>query len=429
MPPALPGVRLGTRRTLLDDRPDGRSVHIFHSYCETFGRRWCATRRVHDGDWPASMLQLDGQTLDFGEDPRLFVHNGRPAIVAVTHIAGYGMRNHLYEIHDGTFTRSILLLPEDLAQGKNWSPFTAQDGGLGFVHGFDPPTILYEVRREHGVIVLGVQRGERVVTERGPGDYPAFRGGSNGVPVAGFTLGIGHTTRFRPGEEGSNVAALGFDHLLHRPFGWVLGRDERTLRVFDIEGDFPAEFDVIDPTSLIALPDGGFALFTTEVNRHFHDPDGRRQVACYHFDLDAEFRRAAAFAVNWDWLPPSRFLSQSARLGDEAWLCPVGGQSGHVISGPYVRLQAGRYRAVFHLTSSVLEGAGVIGLDVCAGAHRVLASRQIGPAEAMANSDHAIDFTHTNADEDIECRIAVHGFDGGLLRFDDVHHQMTPGAR
>ena len=144
----LPTVELHSRTVLLDDRPNGRSLTIFHSYCEALGKRWCATRRVVDGAWADSSVELDGQRLDYGEDPRIFVHAGRPAIVAVVSLPGHDLRNHLYEVDRRGFERSILLPPQSWSAGKNWSPISCWDGKIRFVHSFDPLTILIEERRD-----------------------------------------------------------------------------------------------------------------------------------------------------------------------------------------------------------------------------------------------------------------------------------------
>jgi hypothetical protein len=416
----LPELNLHSRKVLLDDRPNGVDVSIFHGFCEISGRQWCATRRVRGGDWGASTVELDGEHLDFGEDPRIFVHLGRPAIVSAVYMPGYGMRNHLYEMHDGGFTRSLLLPPENLPSGKNWSPFSARDGSIGFVHSFDPPTILTQVRREAGLVVLAAQQTPRVAAEIGPGAFPAFRGGSNAIWVDGFFLGIGHTTRYLPGQSSSLVPEHGFDHLRHRPFGWVMAGDYRRLLVFDVSGPFADCFDIIDPTSLIAHADGSFELFTTEVSRHFHDPEGAREAVSYRFDLSEAFRSEVRRALAEQWLAAPAFVGHSV-TEVASWYSELAGRSGHVISGPYMSLTAGHYAAVFDFTCSGAAGdEPVIELDVVSGMD-VVARVELDGAGVHDAAARTLRFVHEHSHKTVEFRIAVNGFTGGLLRFTGVH--------
>lgn len=252
-------------------------LDIFHGYCEINGKRHQVTRRWFNHDWINSVVTFDDRVLDYGEDPRVFVHQNQPAIVSVVCRPRYGFRNHIFEIDHQGFRRSILVLPASLSTGKNWSPFSFWDGRVGFVHSFDPPIILREERREQGVIVLGVCHGANSVSEIGPGNFSCYRGGSNGISINNFVFGVGHTTRFRCGLRG----------VIHRPFMWILDQTTANISVLGVGCDeFPTECHVIDPTSLIRLSETEFEVFTTEVNRSsFHDTSGIGRVTSYRFSI------------------------------------------------------------------------------------------------------------------------------------------------
>jgi len=358
--------------------------------------------------------------LDYGEDPRAFIFEGRPAIVSAVYQSGYGFRNHLYCIGDGGFSRYILIAPEALAIGKNWSPFTYEDGSLGIVHGFDPVVILKERRREHGVIVLEDWHGFGAVLETGPGGFSAFRGGTCGITLGRHVFGIGHTTRFLPGASDSLAHEHGFEFHFHRPFGWLLDTESAAIRILEAVGDFPEQFNTIDPTSLIRLSDTEFELFTTQVTRHFHDRESKCEIASYRFSFDPRnllCGRSPATAR----LSPKLFRSNIGRFESGEWVCDLKNVDGHVIYGPYRRMPVGTYEVSFILAAEGFAARpdAELSLDVAENIDRLLAVKPIsnvsGPELAAK-----LRFDHRNIEDVIEFRVHARGFEKGTLRFRGV---------
>lgn len=291
----VPGITLHCRTVLLDDTLSMGPLVIFHGYCDAQGRRWCSTR-LRDWATGDSKVALDGKVLDSGEDPRICEHNGWPLIVSVVATPGLHPRTYIIEIGPHGHRRSLLLTPPQVVPGKNYAPFTYPDGKHGIVHSYEPPLILRETGREEGIVLLSAAQGRNPKPpEMGPHGFSAFRGGTNGLPYGPYILGIGHTTRHLPGLEDrdGNSAELGFHHFRHRPFGWLLDPATNEMRFFEVDGPYPDRFDCIDPTSIIARSQHSFELFTTEVERHYHDRGSRRQVASYRLDLGPEFLAAA----------------------------------------------------------------------------------------------------------------------------------------
>lgn len=290
---SLPIVVLSGRTVLLDDRLDAEPLTIFHGYCEAQRRRWCSTR-IRGWQPGDSQVALDGEIVGAGEDPRIFTYNDWPAIVSVSVPPGEGPRTYLIECGPNSSSRWRLILPPGLREGKNYAPFVDHDGQLGFVHSYDPPVILREYRRDVGVLELVASGGLSAISEMGPHGYSAYRGGTNGVAVGRYILGVGHTTRAFPDGPRFLPDGSGIDYFRHRPYGWLLDLQSNDMLTFDVVGPFLPEFEGIDPTSLISLGDGKFELFTTEVERHFRERQGRRQVAAYHFQLSSDFLLQAA---------------------------------------------------------------------------------------------------------------------------------------
>ncbi|HLJ05303.1 MAG TPA: hypothetical protein VKT26_03475 [Acetobacteraceae bacterium] len=403
-------------------------LHIFDSHCMLAGQRHTFDRECSDGSGIDTLIRLDSQPLDFGEDPRAFVHNNEVCAVSSTHVAGYGYRNHLYICHhNGTFDRLLLVVPTELPPGKNWSPFTFPDGGLGFVHTMDPLVLLREKRRERGVIVMEPLHGLSVQSEAGPGQFSAYRGGTCGVTLDNQIFGFGHTTRYLPGEITTFSNVLGFDHLYHRPFGWLLDPAGPVIRFFDVTGPFDAIFSVIDPTSLLALADDRMELITTEVERHFHDTSGRGEVCSYDFQVPSWLRSLAKHRGQQTAIPARRFLSTVGRLEGNVLQAKLGSSQGHVIYGPYVELPAGNYhvRFLFHLDNAHGTDDARLRFGVAADAKGCPETTEIS-LRVLPTGPHGIEhaadlqFSHTTPAAKLEFRIHARGFSAGNIAFRGV---------
>src|SRR3984957_1633057 len=134
---------LSDRRVLRELDLGDFPLRLFDSHCTLGGRRHTFDRECSTATGIDTRIRLDGLPLDFGEDPRAFIHRNEVCADSATHVAGYGFRNHLYICHDdGRFERLLLLVPADLPPVKNWSPFAFPDASLGFIHSMDPLVVL-----------------------------------------------------------------------------------------------------------------------------------------------------------------------------------------------------------------------------------------------------------------------------------------------
>ena len=403
-------------------------LHIFDSHCMLGGRRHAFDRQCSDGTGIDTLIRLDGQPLDFGEDPRAFIHNNAICAVSATHVAGYGYRNHLYICHgNGTFERYLLLIPTDLPPGKNWSPFTFPDGTLGFVHTMDPLVVLREKRRERGVILMEPLYGLSMRSETGPGQFSIYRGGSCGMTLGNQIFGFGHTTRYLPGETTTFSDVLGFDHLYHRPFGWLLNPDGAVIRFFDVTGPFDPRFSVIDPTSLLPLAHDRMEVITTEVQRHFHDTNGRGAVCSYVFQVPSWLPPLTEQSGQQTAMPARRFLSTVGSFDGNVLRARLGGFDGHVIYGPYVQLPDGNYQARFLFNLDDAHGTDDARLHFGVGADArgrpETTEMSLGAMQAMSrDAEHAVDlqFSHTTPEARLEFRIHARGFSTGEIAFRGV---------
>lgn len=296
LPPRTPcPVRITGRDVLREFRCSDDPLDIFDGYACLQGSLVHASRRWHGqgsgkyGDWLNSRVVVGGRELDYGDDPRVFVANGRICVASNTFSPGFGFRNHLIEISgDASWSRYYLMTRTGIEPGKNWSPFTFPDGVLGFIHSFSPLRVLREIRRETGIILLSDMEAGGIPAEDGDGSgFPAHRGGSNGVPLGRSVIGVGHTTRVARTAAGDLVKSPGCfykdDHqLLHRPFLWRLSVADLSLECWDFDYEWDEARWIIDPTSLIPEPGGkAFTFVTTEVDRSFVDPTSTAATVRY----------------------------------------------------------------------------------------------------------------------------------------------------
>ncbi len=260
-------------------------LDIFDGYVELDGkilhscRRWFGQGDNHVGEFLSSRVVFRGKELDYGDDPRIFLHQGQVNILSNTFSELHGFRNHLSVINErGDFDRYYLMLPLGLSQGKNWSPFEFPDGRLGFVFSFSPLIVLMEIKREKGVILLKAIEGQGIPEAQGDGNFPAHRGGTNGIRVGDSVFGVGHTTKLSSDQAGAR--------LIHRPYCWFLDIANMSMEYSDIEYPWDDRYYVVDPTSLIWDHDKEVGwFFTTEVERNFVDPTSHARTVKYQFAI------------------------------------------------------------------------------------------------------------------------------------------------
>lgn len=298
-----PVLRLKQKEILREFSCGDDPLDIFDGYAWLNGvrrhvcRRWFGQRQDRVGDFHNSRVVVSGQDVEFGDDPRVFTHQGKLAVVVARYSSLHGFRNHLLVAnHDSGWERYYLMPPKGIEPGKNWSPFEDGSGRLNFVHSFSPLMMLREIRREAGVILLEALQASGLEVEEGPDNFPPHRGGSNGLRLGHLVVGIGHTTRFSYDKCGVPVrhphSMYPQNHqLVHRPFGWVLNPGSLKLASFSVEFEWDQRSWIIDPTSFYWNPiDGRFELVTVEVERNFSDPSSSARAVVYQLsasDLDA----------------------------------------------------------------------------------------------------------------------------------------------
>ncbi len=273
-------------------------LDIFEGYVDFDGarlrscRRWFGQGESKYGEWLNSRVIFRGEELDYGDDPRVFVHQGKVCLVAVIHTEEHGLRNHLIEFQaPDRWVRYFLMPPKQVDPGKNWSPLQLPDGRLAFVHSFSPLRLLIEVKRERGIILLGQLNAPGIPPEQGDGRFPAHRGGTNGITSGNLTFGIGHTTRLAQDSSGGPVVNRGCYfaddlQLIHRPFFWCFDFPKLDIVQGLIEFDWDPRYWVVEPTSLIVDPSGDAALlYTAEVERSFVDPTSAARSVEYRIEF------------------------------------------------------------------------------------------------------------------------------------------------
>jgi len=256
-------------------------------------RRWFGQGVGKYGEWMSSRIIFRGEDLDYGEDPRIFLHQGRVCIVACSYTAEHGFRNHLIEFRGpDRWVRYFLMPPKSVEPGKNWSPLELPDGRLAFVHSFRPLRLLIETKREHGIILLTQMTAPGIPSEGDDCDgFPAHRGGTNGVTSGDLILGVGHTTRVATNSQFEPITSPegyppGDVQLIHRPYFWCINSVDLALAHGPIEFSWDPRFWIVDPTSLIFDEKTGRGfLYTTEVERHFVDPTSAARTVEYEISI------------------------------------------------------------------------------------------------------------------------------------------------
>ena len=274
-------------------------LDIFEAYVDFGGvrlrscRRWFGQGVGKYGEWLNSRVIFRGEDLDYGDDPRIFLHQGNICIVANVYTVDHGFRNHLIEFQaSDRWARYFLMPPKQVEPGKNWSPLQLPDGRLAFVHSFSPLRLLIETKREHGVILLSQVNASGISPEEGDGrGFPAHRGGSNGVTSGNLAFGVGHTTQLAKNPDGNPVISPGCYYgdniqLIHRPFFWCIDFLNLGIVHGRIDFNWDSRFWIIDPTSLILDPKAGRGfLYTTEVERSFVDPTSAARSVEYRIEI------------------------------------------------------------------------------------------------------------------------------------------------
>lgn len=120
------------------------------------------------------------------------------------------------------------------------------------------------------------------------------------------------------------------------------------------------------------------------------------------------------------WSVPARsFTSLSGAFEQDDIVVPMGGLEGIVIYGPYETHRRGKYEVIFDISINEHVGDGVFHLDVAVETQSI-STRSISASELADSGPISLGFELQTDSRSIEYRVAITGFDAGLLRFRGV---------
>ena len=247
---------------------------MFQSLTVIDGKEYTFSRHVEQLNWIFSTINVNGENIGFGEDPRAFDFFGMPACYSVRFREHERFTPQLY-FNDGDSWNKIDIHMEDGSDpGKNWGPFV-YNGALHFVHSVSPFTVLrVEGDTATKILELPVKASIHAIDR-----YPALRSGSNGLEVAdGIIVGFGHDNYVR----GSTI----FD-IWHKPFAWTLDMEAGTVEIQEF-ADYPWHqdgFKIIDASSFFKK-DGRYYLMTAEGETNQAQPDQEFRSVIREINLD-----------------------------------------------------------------------------------------------------------------------------------------------
>ncbi len=253
--------------------------HIFDSYCVTNDKQIHHFTRYKSlaNSWAegSKIYHNVDIYLGEGEDPRPFVLRNHFGLHAVTYMGGYGWLNSIYLSERNQWY--AVWLPQDMRQGKNWSPFVVNNQ-LFFIHEFSPFRIItvgFDATRSAFVKASVVAERPLLVAKSGSDNYSILRGGSNGIQLRdGSVVGFGHT---------NFVDSIGF--INHRPFIWKIDAS-MTIGISEIPSDvLDVKYRLVDPTSLFEF-DNQYWLVTCEAEKHWGlEGPNRGRICLYRVSL------------------------------------------------------------------------------------------------------------------------------------------------
>lgn len=121
-------------------------------------------------------------------------------------------------------------------------------------------------------------------------------------------------------------------------------------------------------------------------------------------------------------LPPSRFTIPGGTAGDAGVQVPFAGNGTHLIFGPYIRGEAGRYRVEYLLSLSaeaLSAQKGRLILDVVSGGERK-AVLTLNSFDVTVANRIVLEFVHAGGDSTIEFRVEAADFGSGYVTFGGV---------
>ena len=247
-----------------------------HTHDDRHGRSTFA-RHIPDASqpWENNTILMNGEIpIGSGEDPRAFQWRDSPCCTALTFSPDHGFINRLYIAAEQRWI--TLIPPKSLAPGKNWMPYVV-DGTLFFIHGFSPFRVLrarfLSERDNHMLLDIVAEHPMKLPKSRD--GFCQFRGGANALALGDRVVGIGHTNTPLPDQPGS---------IRHRPFLFHYIPGKR-VDLFTFPHDFPAQYRIVDPTSLY-LRDGRIFLTTSETENEWHLPPQTGRMCLYSINAE-----------------------------------------------------------------------------------------------------------------------------------------------
>lgn len=198
--------------------------NVFHSFFSLNDEP--IYRSILNDEHLSSQIVLPNGNRFTGEDPRLFVLNGRRYVLTQRFITDMKtVEQYVVDVESGSATQYLVSEP-DFFYGKNWTPFVYNDK-LWIIHCFDPFTLLCDGKVVVQMPLYGLDKSFY-------DNFTAYRGGTNGMEVRpGVFVGVGHQT---------------VDKRTHKPFRWELDFNTMTVDISDM--DIPSQNSLCDPTSI-----------------------------------------------------------------------------------------------------------------------------------------------------------------------------------
>jgi hypothetical protein len=199
---------------------------------------------------------INGDEVDFGEDPRGILIDGRLHVTANIFSYEHGYRNKLIiENESGSFTSYNIVIPKSVPEGKNWVICDLGGPKIHLIHSYSPLIILKEIYREKSAIIFDSFQYEGIQCNDFTDNYPIYRGGSPGLRTGYGIFGGGHTTvKSYLGDELINT---------HRPFFWRIN-SEWKIEILKCRYDFADGHRVIDVTGLSPQGENLFSMYSFE---------------------------------------------------------------------------------------------------------------------------------------------------------------------
>jgi hypothetical protein len=258
-------------------RFDLTEFNMFQSCVNVDGVDYTFSRQVKNRDWMNSQISVNGEVIGYGEDPRAFNYNGKPACYSVLYRDG--LIPQIYYKEDGEWKRIEIKLGSDLPQktpmgpypGKNWGPVVYKSE-LYFIHSVCPFRLL---KLNGDTVNLAFEFA--IDCDKDPYDgFPIFRSGTNGLEILdGIFMGFGHD-KIRFGPHGLN----------HKPFVWFLNMLNKSAQIFIIPRDWHGQgFNIIDASSFY-IKDGKYYFMTSEAQTDQANPNQEFRSAVYEIEIE-----------------------------------------------------------------------------------------------------------------------------------------------